>query len=388
MTKILLDESAEDPLEPLADPVEQWLQWEEQANLVGFRTSTQPVEVEVTEIPSEFVSVEVATEAPPSVVSRFLRDDRVLFPKHPLNRDLTVAFSDAPVVEHWTCRYTSSRTLVAQAGPGEPLFSLKLATDHPHPNFLQPEKTRLREEATWGLDWVELVDRVDRLLGPDPGIRMVREVLVILAREGETACMVRDLRSFQDGSYYLPGLSLPWVGRQIAQRHGESFAEFWGRHWAEPVGRAKATLLARYGLWYDTPNPQNILLQLDPSLQPTGVVVFRDGADTYCATDADTCTDTPWSRLVGEFRIETRNSFWAFGEAGDRAVSQPTLEVWYALHDRAYFDELARWFPELAPRAVEGVEALTADWTRELRSPEGAAGVAAAFGRRLDARVL
>ena len=35
-----------DPDEPLVldpDPVSQWLDWEEQANLVGFRTSTAPV---------------------------------------------------------------------------------------------------------------------------------------------------------------------------------------------------------------------------------------------------------------------------------------------------------------------------------------------------------
>lgn len=31
-------------LELLADPVAQWLDWEEQANLIGFRVSTVPVE--------------------------------------------------------------------------------------------------------------------------------------------------------------------------------------------------------------------------------------------------------------------------------------------------------------------------------------------------------
>ena len=42
------------------------------------------------------------------------------------------------------------------AAPGEPLFSIKLATDHPHPDFHQPEKTRLREEVMDALEWVEL----------------------------------------------------------------------------------------------------------------------------------------------------------------------------------------------------------------------------------------
>jgi len=370
------------PIEPLPDPVEQWLQWEEQANLVGFRTSTEPIEVQVAEIARELLDVEVASQAPAALVDRFLRGDRVIFPKHPLNQDPSVSFFDAPVVERWLCRYTSSRTLVAQVGPGEALFSLKLATDHPHPAFLQPEKTRLREEAIWGLDWVELVDRIDAWLGPDSGVRMVREILVMLVRDGETACMVRDLRSFQDGHYYLPGLSLPWVGRQIAERRGEPFDEFWGRHWAEAVGRAKAKILLRYGLWYETPNPQNLLVQLDRDLQPTGVVVFRDGADTECATNSQECTETPWSAFTGDVRPETQNSFWAFGESGDLRVEPDTLEAWYTLHDRAYFGELTRWLPEIAPPPAASGEELAASWTRALRSPAGAEAVAGAFHER------
>ena len=43
-----------DPDEPLVldpDPVSQWLDWEEQANLVGFRTSTAPVAIDVVRVP-------------------------------------------------------------------------------------------------------------------------------------------------------------------------------------------------------------------------------------------------------------------------------------------------------------------------------------------------
>ena len=36
----------------------------------------------------------------------------------------------------------------------------------------------------------------------------------------ESAFLVRDLTPMQDGNFYLPALSLPWVGRQIASRHG------------------------------------------------------------------------------------------------------------------------------------------------------------------------
>ncbi len=377
--------SLERPIEPLEDPVEQWLRWEEQANLVGFRTSTKPVEISLAAVAPGLVSLEASADAPSDIVRRFVRGDRVLFPRHPLNRDPSVSFYSEPVADRWWCRFTSSRTLVVPVAPGEALFSLKLATDHPHPDFHQPEKTRLREEADWSMEWCDPVDRIDALLGPEPGLRMVREVVALVVRGSETACLVRDLRLFQDGNHYLPALSLPWVGRQIARRAGEPFAEFWGRHYAEAVGRAKARLLARYGLWYETPNPQNVLVQLDRSLHPTGVLVFRDLGDTYCATDAFEARELPWTRLRTDLRPETQNSFWAFGEAGERSVEAPLLADWYGRHDRAYFGELGLAFPEAAPSAPQARGDLARAWSESLRSARGERAVADAFARRIAA---
>jgi len=373
--------SGEEPLELCPDPVEQWLRWEEQANLVGFRTSTKPVEVAVVAVEPGLVAIEAARETPPDVLRRFVRGANLLFPRHPLNRDPSVSFYGEPVAERWWCRYTSSRTLVVPAAPGQSLISLKLATDHPHPDFRQPEKTRLREEADWSMDWCDPVDRIDALLGPDPAIHMVREVVALVVRGSETACLVRDLRLFQDGHHYLPALSLPWVGPQIARRHGEPFAEFWGRHYAAPVGRAKARLFARYGLWYETPNPQNLVIQLDRELRPTGRLVFRDLGDTYCATDAFEASTAPWTRLTGDLRPETENSFWAFGESGERSVSPETLADWYERHDAAYYAELERHFPAAAPAPAEGRAARAAAWTRALQGPAGERAIAEGFAR-------
>ena len=131
-----------------SDPVAQWLDWEQQANLVGFRTSTAPVQVDVVAVPRSAVETHALPGAPSDVLDLFLRGDRVLVPRHPLNRDKTVAFSDEPVAERWTARFTSSRTLAFPGeDSGDALFSVKLATDHPHPSFRQPEKTKLRHEA-------------------------------------------------------------------------------------------------------------------------------------------------------------------------------------------------------------------------------------------------
>jgi hypothetical protein len=372
-----------EPFSVKADPVAQWLDWEQQANLVGFRTSSAPVQVDVVAVPRSEVEVHVLPGAPGEVVDLFLRGDRVLVPRHPLNRDPTVAFSNEPVAERWTARFTSSRTLAFPGrDSGDALFSLKLATDHPHPDFRQPEKTKLRAEAFDAVGWAWVLARIDQLLGPIEGVELVPEVMIVLAAGREAGFLLRDLRLFQDGHYYLPALSLPFVGGAIAHRHGADPETFWGHHFAEPVGRVKARLLARYGLWFETPNPQNLLVQLDRKLFPTGKVVFRDVGDGDCATDAREVRDVPWRRLVSDLRPETRTSFWAFGEAGEHSIPADVLERWYARHDAAYYDELARWFPEVAPPPDLSRDHALGHWNQALRSDAGQEAVARAFAAR------
>lgn len=372
----------------LADPVAQWLDWEEQANLVGFRAPSVPVEVELSSIARDELEIHVLPGAADEIVSRFLRGDRVLCARHPLNRDPAVAWQTTPVAERWSARFTSSRTL-AMYGPesGAGLFSLKLATDHPHPDFHQPEKTRLRAEAMDAVRWARQLERIDRLLPPLEGARLVPEILVVLVRGGETGFMVRDLRFFQDGNYTLPALSLPFVGPQLARVCGIPFAEFFRANYAVPVGRAKARLFLRYGLWFETPNPQNLLIRFDRALRPLPDVVFRDVGDGDCATDAATSSERPWSRLEGELRPETKNSFWAFGEAGENSIDTATLESWYAAHDVAYFAELARCLPELAPKPERPLAARVDDWNQALKSSRGEEAIARYFADAARARL-
>ena len=370
----------EEELRLLPDPVAQWLDWEEQANLVGFRTDTRPVEVELSEIAGDELEVFVLPGAPDEIVKRFIDGDRVLCARHPLNRDPLVAWTATPVDAVWSARFTSSRTLAMYGSEsGASLFSLKLATDHPHPSFFQPEKTKLREEALDAVAWVEQLARIDALIGPLVGAQLISEVLVVLTRGGESGFMVRDLRSLQDGSYTLPALSLPFVGRQIARRSEQLFETFWAEHYARPLGIGKARLFERYGLWFETPNPQNLLIRLEPSLRPLPEIVFRDVGDGECATDAFRCTDRPWTKLESDLRPETTNSFWAFGEAGDHSIESATLAHWYAVHDDAYYGELARAFPAIAPSPEIDPAARLDHWNRVLRTARGEAAVARFF---------
>jgi hypothetical protein len=366
----------------LDEPLEQWLHWEEQANLVGFRTTTQPVELAVSALPAERVLLQLAADLPGPLLLRFIRRGRVYFPKHPLNRDPSVPFFHAPVAERWKARFTSSRTLAVVPEPGEPAFSVKLPTDHPHPDFVQPEKTHLRQEAEDAIRLAALIHRVDSVLGPEPELRIVKEAITVLVPGTDSGFVVRDLRPLQDGCHYLPALSIPWVGRQIASLHGERFDVFWGRHYASAVGRAKALFLARYGLQYETPNPQNILVQLDAGLRPTGVMVLRDLGDAESLMAEVGESDNPWGPLARGLRPETANSFWAFDGADGLSVPEATLARWYALHDRAYAGALVE-FLEL-PTALArrpGAEAIAA-LDALLHTEAGLAQAQRAFARR------
>jgi hypothetical protein len=353
------------PSSPASDPVEQWLDWETRANLPGFRLSAQPFDLELASVPRAAVDVRIPCGTPDAITARFVRGERVLVPKHPLNRDMSVAFFTDPCVERWRARYTSSRTI---AVPGDPLFSVKLPTDRPHPDFVQPEKVRVREEALDALRWIELLDRADALLPSDPALIVLREALVVLVPGTESAFVVRDLRPLQSGRYYLPGLSIPWAGHAIARRHDEEFGSFWERHYAAATGRAKAVLFARTGLQLGTPNPQNLIVELDRELLPTGRIALRDIGDADCATDALACTGM-WTRLLTELKPEHRNSFWAFDEAGDHSVAAATLARWIDAHQRAYYATLARYFPAHADGAggLDAERAL-AHWSAALRA--------------------
>ena len=156
----------------IPDPIAQWLDWEEQANLVGFRTDTAPVEVALSEIDRAELEVHILPGAPSEIVDRFIRGDKVLCARHPLNQDAQVAWTSTPVDARWSARFTSSRTLAMYGSEsGDALFSLKLATDHPHPQFFQPEKTKLREEAISAVYWADLLASVDAKIGPLEGVQ-------------------------------------------------------------------------------------------------------------------------------------------------------------------------------------------------------------------------
>jgi len=127
---------------------------------------------------------------------------------------------------------------------------------------------------------------------------------------------IRSLRGMKHDKQYFPPTSIPFVkiasgridansicrvshgGEQVAgagqdsatkagmprsealfeQLDAPEWITFWQTHYAEPLARAKATLLLRYGLQGFGGNAQNFLLEMDNGL-PNGRIIVRDMGD-------------------------------------------------------------------------------------------------------------
>lgn len=116
---------------------------------------------------------------------------------------------------------------------------------------------------------------------------------------GPDGVALRDLTVLEAGSYYIPPLSIPFIGKdmktltmEFAHVDEADWCGFWQRNWAEAVGRAKALFLVQYGMQHANPNVQNYLLEFAASPQdaftnfangtatgPAVRVVIRDVAD-------------------------------------------------------------------------------------------------------------
>ncbi|MHA7633879.1 hypothetical protein [Corallococcus sp. M7] len=74
---------------------------------------------------------------------------------------------------------------------------------------------------------------------------------------------VRELGSM-DGEIWFPALSIPTSGKTFAKRWAHktdfSWKDFWGKNFAEKLGRAKAEMLVLFGLQHMTANSQNMLI--------------------------------------------------------------------------------------------------------------------------------
>jgi hypothetical protein len=344
------------------DAFEQLLQWEEQAGLRYYRETTQFFGLSMAPAPAAEVQIQAASFLPAGVRDLFVRDNRVFWPQHPFNTQRT-PFSDIAPTENWPARLTSSRSLVIWNKRTGQAFSLKAPTDYPHRTQQQLAKTHLQEDIKSGVYRSEYLAKVDRAIGADPHLGVLPEIFSAAEIRGGNGFVVRDLSALQDGHYYLPALSIPFVGHRIAQLNGQAFDTFWEASYARLLGRSKAKLMIRYGLQMETPNCQNMLIQFDRKMRPTGKLFFRDISDSQPVRGV--------AQAIGQsqmletdaklgFQIDdhldpnTKNSFWRLDEDPLLPVAKDTLTAWKHAHDEAYVEEALRLL-DVKPKDVRTI---------------------------------
>lgn len=328
------------------DPVKQWLAWEQKANIEKFRKSELPVQIPALPVDAKTVDLTFFSGAPPELRSFLqLNSESVLWFKHPYNTNPKVPYSAVPA--RWTLSgfLTASRSLALNFG--KYVYTLKTATNLPHgpEGELQNAKATTREDIMDGINRMSYIEKVDGEIGLDKNLILAKEVAMVADKESGEGYLFRDLSFMNDGNYYLPALSIPYAGRKIAELNKQAPEEFWKKNYAELLGEAKAKLLLRYGLQMETPNAQNMLIQLDRDLRPTGVIVFRDISDTVLiesvarglgeteALHKDAMLGVENSNQLRPF---WRNSAWRFDEAGEQSFSKETLAEWGKAHNSAY----------------------------------------------------
>lgn len=334
------------------DAYMQWLLWEQTANVKMFHKPTQAFQLPLTKVPKNEITLEVDKDAPQDFL-RFVGDNgtEVVWFKHPFNKNPVVPYLSKAPTGSVEAYFTASRS-IALGGAFRGL-TIKLGTDHPHgpKGEKQPTKANTADDVKSALLHTAHLKRIDSILGKDSEFVMLPEVMTVSDKNSRTGYVIRDVREMDSGHYYLPALSIPYVGREIAQLNGQSFEVFWQKNYAELLGRAKARMLLRYGLQMETPNSQNMLIEMDRNLQPTGRIFFRDISDSFFVKavaeglgfDKEMKADIAATYDAKDFmKPYWSNSSWRFDEAGALAVKQNTLKQWGVHHNRAYHEHLEK----------------------------------------------
>jgi len=337
------------------EPMEQLVTWELTANLSAYREATDAVEVKFSHISKDKVDVEILdSDSPHEAVARFIASEHVVWPKHPYNTSDIVPYRLEPDVGSFPAFFSASRSMFVKTDSGS-WFSLKMGTNHPHRGERQETKADIKDDVAESVANSRYIERLDRELVQDPKLEILREVLSVKDLTTGNGYVIRDVTPLmQQGKYYIPAFALPFIGGKISQLQGEEFNSFWEKHYAQALGRSKAKLLLRYGLQMMTPNPQNMLIELDMSdghtLKPTGKIVWRDTIDSHFvdfvarAIGQGAELDNPRWQGGHDTRLNpfADNSFWRLDIEGEHRLSSSIRTAWMKAHDQAYVDEIVQ----------------------------------------------
>jgi hypothetical protein len=340
-----------EPIEGIdPDAVEQTILWEETSNTARWAKPTEPVYLILAEAAPETVIVRT-TQKPGSVATMVQGAIGILWPKHPWNTTSTVPHFNDSIGKTWKARFSASRSMFVYTPAGD-LYSFKTPTNRPHSTKIvgtsqSPTKADLKNSVIISNRRSQMIEKIQQAHHQkDRDFDILLDVLTVADVASGNGYVVRDLRQLQDGYYYLPAFSVPYAGRKIAQHLKVEFGPLWQQYWAELLGKSKAKLLLHYGLQMKTPNAQNMLIQLDRNLKPTGKMLFRDISDSALvgpvaeglglSKNLQLDRDSNFT-ILEELKPYWENSVWQMDEGG---VDAATGTRWGYAHDKIYISTI------------------------------------------------
>ena len=323
-----------------------WLMyWEETSNVKELTKPTVAHDLKVVKTNLDDAIIRDLNHAG-SITSLIVNGNTVFWPKHPWNADTKVPYFNASAATTWKVRFSASRSLFLTTPTGD-LYSIKLPTDNAHgkKEYELASKADLTKSVIISLRRSKLISTIKQwATATDSHFEVLLDVMSVADRQTGNGFVIRDLRPLQDGHYYLPAFSVPYAGREIAKLLGQSYTSLWGTYYGALLGRAKASLLLNYGLQMKTPNAQNMLIQLDKNLRPTGKMFFRDISDSSLVQpvaeaiglSAAVAMDKADNYFVyTELVPNWKNSTFYMNHGG---LKSELLDYWGKKHNRAYID--------------------------------------------------
>lgn len=349
----------------LADPVQQWLRWEQESNVSYLQQSTEPVELGFVHAPRASVDIDAVSDLPAAIRARFLPNgEYVNYPKHPYNKALVipefeghrpvpnagqrVPHAESPAAETTPAALTASRSIAFPPTKGQTAYTVKMPTSNPHPKLPNATKLNVHDEIKVAVPRTRYFDAIDAEFGADPELLLLRDVLSVRDKATGNGYIVRDLSNLKTDHYYFPAFSIPHEGADIARANHAPFPGIWDDVYAEKLGRTKAKMLLRYGFQMESPNPQNFLIEFDPLMKPTGRIVYRDMVDGHFFKnaidglgDAEVRKAAVGKDIHNRLVPNTSTSFWRMDQ-GTKHIDEMVLIGWGWQHDAAYIAELKK----------------------------------------------
>lgn len=178
---------------------------------------------------------------------------------------------------------TASRSYIVVDPVSGAQFSIKTSTNQTGGNWKDK-----KQEYQDAFDILKISDLMTRLqkVKPFTNFSVMHEPLVFGIENVDQSIVIRDLGKIarSDKFLYVPGFSVlhEEEGKRIALLNGSTDpATFWQKNYVEPMARAAAEMIARTGIWFDSPHSQNFLVEMTSDYKPTGRVVLRDLGDIY-----------------------------------------------------------------------------------------------------------